>query len=91
MRAKPRPLFQTCYMASHTSNISPPPFLQTWIRPCTLMTSQTQQIPKSRCLQTTVLYRTIKSDTDHHRLQTDLDKLSEWAMAWDMHSTLISA
>ena len=31
----------------------------------------------------TVLYRTIKSDTDHHRLQTDLDKLSEWAMAWD--------
>ena len=32
----------------------------------------------------TVLYRTIKSDTDHHRLQTDLDKLSEWAKAWDM-------
>ena len=33
----------------------------------------------------TVLYRTIKSDTDHHtRLQTDLDKLTEWAMAWDM-------
>ena len=32
----------------------------------------------------TVLYRPIKSDTDHHRLQTDLDKLSEWAMAWDM-------
>ena len=32
----------------------------------------------------TVLYRTIKSDTDYHRLQTDLDKLSEWAMAWDM-------
>ena len=26
----------------------------------------------------------IKSDTDHHRLQTDLDKLTEWAMAWDM-------
>ena len=57
MRANPRPLFQTCYMASHTSNISdPPPLLQTWIRPCTLMTSQTQQITKSRCLQTTVLY-----------------------------------
>ena len=32
----------------------------------------------------TVLYRTIKSDTDHHRLQTDLDKLSDWAMAWGM-------
>ena len=32
----------------------------------------------------TVLYRTIKSDTDHHRLQTDLDKLSDWANAWDM-------
>ena len=32
----------------------------------------------------TVLYRTIKSVTDHHRLQTDLDKLTEWAMAWDM-------
>ena len=32
----------------------------------------------------TLLYRTIKSDTDHHRLQTDLDKLTEWAMAWDM-------
>ena len=32
----------------------------------------------------TVLYRTIKSDTDHHRLQTDLDKLSDWAKAWDM-------
>ena len=32
----------------------------------------------------TVLYRTIKSDTDHHRLQTDLDKLTEWAIAWDM-------
>ena len=32
----------------------------------------------------TVLYRTIKSDTDHHRLQTDLDKLTEWAMTWDM-------
>ena len=32
----------------------------------------------------TVLYRTIKSDTDHHRLETDLDKLTEWAMAWDM-------
>ena len=32
----------------------------------------------------TVLYRKIKSDTDHHRLQTDLDKLTEWAMAWDM-------
>ena len=32
----------------------------------------------------TVLYRTIKSDTDHHRLQTDLDNLTEWAMAWDM-------
>ena len=31
-----------------------------------------------------MLYRTIKSDTDHHRLQTDLDKLTEWAMAWDM-------
>ena len=29
----------------------------------------------------TVLYRTIKSDTDHHRLQTDLDKLSDWAKA----------
>ena len=29
----------------------------------------------------TVLHRTIKSDTDHHRLQTDLDKLSERAMA----------
>ena len=32
----------------------------------------------------TVLYRTIQSDTDHHRLQTDLDKLTEWAMTWDM-------
>ena len=32
----------------------------------------------------TVLYRTIKSDTDHHRLQTDLDKLYDWAKAWDM-------
>ena len=32
----------------------------------------------------TVLYRTIKSDTDHHRLETDLDKLTELAMAWDM-------
>ena len=32
----------------------------------------------------TVLYRTIKSDTDHQRLQTDLDKLSDWAKAWDM-------
>ena len=32
----------------------------------------------------TVLYTTIKSDTDHHILQTDLDKLSEWAMACDM-------
>ena len=30
------------------------------------------------------LYRTIKSDADHHILQTDLDKLTEWAMAWDM-------
>ena len=35
MRAKPRPLFlfQTRYMASHTSNILDPPFLKTWIRP----------------------------------------------------------
>ena len=32
----------------------------------------------------TVLYRTIKSDTGHHRLQTYLDKLSDWAIAWDM-------
>ena len=32
----------------------------------------------------TVLYRTIKSDTDHHRLQADIDKLTEWAIAWDM-------
>ena len=36
------------------------------------------------CADDTVLYRTIKSDTDHHRLQTDLDKLSNWAKAWDM-------
>ena len=31
-----------------------------------------------------MLCQTIKSETDHHRLQTDLDKLTEWAMAWDM-------
>ena len=31
-----------------------------------------------------VLYRTIKSDKDHHRIQADLDKLTEWALAWDM-------
>ena len=31
-----------------------------------------------------MLYRTIKSDTDHHRLQGDLDKLTEWALAWGM-------
>ena len=32
----------------------------------------------------TVLYRTITPQTDHHRLQTDTDKPTEWAMAWDM-------
>ena len=32
----------------------------------------------------TVLYRTITSDSDHHGLQTDLDQLTEWAMAWDI-------
>ena len=33
-----------------------------------------------------MLYRTIKSDTDHHTLHTDPDYLTEWAMAWDMQS-----
>ena len=32
----------------------------------------------------TVLYRTITSHTDHHRHQADFDKLTEWAMTWDM-------
>ena len=31
-----------------------------------------------------MLYRTIKSDTDHHTLQADLDRLTEGALAWDM-------
>ena len=39
----------------------------------------------------TVLYRIIKSDTDHHILQPDLDKLTEWAMAWDMHTQFYRA